>query len=76
MEETEILENPTLALKLSAILCQPWNRELLAESVSVEAILRLKGTPLTSIEADPRERGARWSEDYREETIADVNSPA
>jgi hypothetical protein len=38
------LENPTLSLKLSAILKQPWNRELLEESVALETIRRLRGT--------------------------------
>lgn len=41
--EKEKLENPTLTLKLSAILRQPWNRDLLEESLVQETIRKLRG---------------------------------
>ncbi len=59
-KSSSTMENPTLVLKLSAILGEPWNNELRSELMSAEAIARLRGTPVQVV-AGPEGTRSAWS---------------
>lgn len=54
MDDSE-LENPTLVLKLSAILCLPWNRDLRDELIAAENIQKLRGKPVQIVTSNSSE---------------------
>lgn len=51
----QVLENPTLALKVSSLLSKSWNRDLRDEQVHQDTISRLKGNPILIVSPEDRE---------------------
>jgi hypothetical protein len=58
---SQVLENPTLALKVSSLLSKSWNRDLREEQLHRDTIDRLKGNPIQIVSTEKKEETREWT---------------
>lgn len=56
----QVLENPTLALKVSKLLSKSWNRDLRDEQIHADTISRLRGNPIQIVAPEGKKEDRTW----------------